>query len=253
MYACLASESITDEERERLILEHLPQVRLIAWRILERLPDSVVLEDLISAGVIGLIAAVDNFDPGHNVKLRTYAKHKIRGAILDSLRAMDWAPREQRRRAKQIEAAVAAVEQRFKRSSTAEEIAAQLDISIDEYHEWLVEIRGLNISSLECAAGDQGKDLLSGLLERAELERIMTRAIGGAPHRADGAEPVLSRGDVIAGDRKDCQTAHVASLATEVSGHFDAADTTGRDEALLARSGERMSAEDGRMRRSLRR
>jgi len=181
MYACLASESITDEERERLILEHLPQVRLIAWRILERLPDSVVLEDLISAGVIGLIAAVDNFDPGHNVKLRTYAKHKIRGAILDSLRAMDWAPREQRRRAKQIEAAVAAVEQRFKRSSTAEEIAAQLDISIDEYHEWLVEIRGLNISSLECAAGDQGKDLLSGLLERAELERIMTRAIGGMP------------------------------------------------------------------------
>ena len=193
MYACLASESITDEERERLILEHLPQVRLIAWRILERLPDSVVLEDLISAGVIGLIAAVDNFDPGHNVKLRTYAEHKIRGAFLDSLRAMDWAPREQRRRAKQIEAAVAAVEQRFKRSSTAEEIAAQLDISIDEYHEWLVEIRGLNISSLECAAGDQGKDLLhyissglenlpSALLERAELQRMLEQATASIPH-----------------------------------------------------------------------
>jgi RNA polymerase sigma factor FliA len=80
------------EERERLILEHLPQVRLIARRIHERLPESVNLEDLISTGTIGLIAAIDRFDPGHNVKLKTYAEYKIRGAILDSLRGLDWAP-----------------------------------------------------------------------------------------------------------------------------------------------------------------
>src|SRR5579883_1632001 len=90
------------EERERLILEHLPQVRLIARRIHERLPESVNLEDLISTGTLGLIAAIDRFDPNHNVKLKTYAEYKIRGAILDSLRGLDWAPRQQRKRSKQI-------------------------------------------------------------------------------------------------------------------------------------------------------
>src|SRR5579862_10053817 len=114
------------EERERLILEHLPRVRLIARRIHERLPESVNLEDLISTGTIGLIAAIDRFDPRHNVKLKTYAEYKIRGAILDSLRGLDWAPRQQRRRAKQIEAAICTAEQRLHRMPSEEEIAAEL-------------------------------------------------------------------------------------------------------------------------------
>src|SRR6266536_1952961 len=135
-------------EREHLILKHLPQVRLIARRIHERLPESVGLDDLISTGVIGLISAIDNFDPRHNVKLKTYAEYKIRGAILDSLRGLDWAPRQKRRRAKQIEAAIASAEQRLKRSPHEEDIACELGISIDEYHECLVEIRGLNVASL---------------------------------------------------------------------------------------------------------
>src|SRR5206468_4707429 len=86
------------EEREQLILEHLPQVRLIARRIHDRLPESVSLEDLISTGIVGLISAIDRFDASHNVKLKTYAEYKIRGAILDSLRGLDWAPRQQRKR-----------------------------------------------------------------------------------------------------------------------------------------------------------
>src|SRR5215471_12845943 len=108
-------EAMTNEERESLILEHLPQVRLIARRIQERLPESISLDDLISTGVIGLISAIDNFDPRHNVKLKTYAEYKIRGTILDSLRGLDWAPRQKRRKAKQIEAAVAASEQSLQR------------------------------------------------------------------------------------------------------------------------------------------
>jgi len=160
MYSHAASETIAEGDRERLILEHLPQVRLIARRIQERLPDNISLDDLVSTGVIGLISAIDNFDPAHNVKLKTYAEYKIRGAILDSLRGLDWAPRQKRRRAKQIEGAISAAEQRLQRSPTEDEIAGQLEISIDEYHEWLVEIRGLNIASLECAGSDQGKDLL---------------------------------------------------------------------------------------------
>lgn len=192
MYSSALSEPIAESERERLILEHLPQVRLIARRIQERLPESVSLEDLVSTGVLGLIAAIDHFDPAQNVKLKTYAEYKIRGAILDSLRGLDWAPRQKRRRAKQIEAAISAAEQKFKRSSAEDEVAAQLEISLEEYHEWLVEIRGLNIGSLEGAAGEPGKDLLnyipdpgdnlpSTVLERSELERILSQEIDSIP------------------------------------------------------------------------
>jgi len=179
---------MTDEERNSLILEHLPQVRLIARRIQERLPDSISLDDLISTGVLGLISAIDNFNPVHNVKLKTYAEYKIRGAILDSLRGLDWAPRQKRRKSKQIEAAIATAEQRLQGPPTEEDIAAELSITLEEYHEWLVEIRGLNLASLEYAGGDQGKDLLhylpdsgenlpSLLLERAELERLLASSI----------------------------------------------------------------------------
>lgn len=192
MYSLAVSETIGADERERLILEHLPQVRLIARRIQERLPENVSLDDLISTGVIGLISAIDNFDPAQNVKLRTYAEYKIRGAILDSLRGLDWAPRQKRRRSKQIEQAIAAAEQKLKRAPTEDEVAAQLEISLEEYHEWLVEIRGLNIASLEGAGGEQGKDLInfipdpsnnlpSALLERAELERLLTESIDDIP------------------------------------------------------------------------
>jgi len=85
---------VAAEVREQLILEHLPQVRLIARRIHERLPESVSLDDLVSTGVVGLISAIDRFDASHNVKLKTYAEYKIRGAILDGLRGLDWAPRQ---------------------------------------------------------------------------------------------------------------------------------------------------------------
>jgi len=192
MRAYAVSDMTSDDERERLILQHLPQVRLIARRIQERLPENISLDDLVSTGVIGLIAAIDNFDPSHNVKLKTYAEYKIRGAILDSLRGLDWAPRQKRRQAKRIEAAIAIAEQRLQRAPTEEEIAGQLEIPLEEYHEWLVEIRGLNIASLEYTSGDQGKDLLhylpdgdanlpSTLLEKSELERLLAEGIDEIP------------------------------------------------------------------------
>jgi RNA polymerase sigma factor for flagellar operon FliA len=192
MYGYSVPGEMSEEERERLILEHLPQVRLIARRIQERLPESISLDDLISTGVLGLISAIDNFDASHNVKLKTYAEYKIRGAILDSLRGLDWAPRQKRRKSKQIEAAISAAEQRLHASPSEQEIAAELGISLDEYHEWLVEIRGLNVASLEYAGNDQGRDLLhyipdgganlpSALLERSELERLLASSIDRIP------------------------------------------------------------------------
>jgi RNA polymerase sigma factor FliA len=184
---------LTAEVREQLILEHLPQVKLIARRIHERLPGSVSLDDLISTGVIGLIAAIDRYDATHDVKLKTYAEYKIRGAILDSLRGLDWAPRQQRRRAKLIESAIASLEQRYQRTPTEEEIAAHLGLSVAEYQNWLSEVRGLTLGSLENAGTEEeGCDLLryladkdehwpSQIVERAELERILAEAIEKMP------------------------------------------------------------------------
>ena len=192
-YQAAEAAALPAEERERLILEHLPQVRLIARRIHDRLPESVSLEDLVSTGIVGLIAAIDRFDASHNVKLKTYAEYKIRGAILDSLRGLDWAPRQQRKRSKQIEAAISAAEQRLHRSPSEEEIAAQLGLSIEEYHGWLVEVRGLNLGSLENASPDEeNRDMLkyvsddeeawpSRLLERSELQRLLVEAISKMP------------------------------------------------------------------------
>ena len=194
----MTTQMITSEEcaseREQLILEHLPQVRLIARRIHERLPESVSLDDLVSTGIVGLISAIDHFDPMHNVKLKTYAEYKIRGAILDSLRGMDWAPRQQRKRVKQIERAIAVIEQRVHRAPTEEEISVELKLTIEEYHEWLVDVRGVNLGSLESSSPEgEGKDLLhfisdneeswpSRLLERAELERLLAAAIDKMPY-----------------------------------------------------------------------
>lgn len=185
-------EEGTSADRERLILEHLPQVRLIARRIHERLPESVSLDDLISNGVVGLIAAVDKFDPSQNVQLKTYAEHKIRGAILDGLREMDWAPKNKRRQAKQIEAAISALEQRLGRAAAEEEIAGELKLSVEEYRQWLYEVRGLTIGSFEFASADQDGDLLdyipdtddnlpSKTLERADLERVLAQGIEQMP------------------------------------------------------------------------
>ena len=181
------------EERERLIFQNLPQVRLIALHIHARLPHSVSLEDLVSVGTLGLIAAIDNFDPALNVKLRTYSEHKIRGAILDSLRGLDWASRDRRRKAKSIDAAITKTEQRLCCGAGEEEIAAELKLSLDGYHEWLLDVQGLKVNSLDYESeyedarnlvevvADREENWPSELLESKELEKWLGAAIEGMP------------------------------------------------------------------------
>lgn len=193
MAAYDARRKLSPEERERLILEHLPQVRLIARRIHERLPKSVSLDDLISTGIVGLISAIDNYDPRMNVKLKTYAEYKIRGAILDSLRGLDWAPRQHRRRVKQIEAAIAAAEQKLQRVPTEEEIAEELGVSLQTYHEWLAEdVREITLGTVRPSNDEQGRELWeyladteetspAWLVEQAELRRLVAEAIERIP------------------------------------------------------------------------
>lgn len=192
MYTCQA-EPVSAETRDALILEQLPQVRIIARRIHERLPSNVSIDDLISTGTLGLIAAIDNFDPSQNVKLKTFAEYRIRGAILDGLRQQDWAPREKRKMNREMESAISAAEQRFGRAPTEEEIAAELKISLEEYRNWLVQTGALQMAALEVNdSGDGAYSLLkfvssaeseqpSRILERAELERLVTETISRMP------------------------------------------------------------------------
>jgi RNA polymerase sigma factor FliA len=178
--------------REALVLQHLPQVRLIAKRVHDRLPDYVSLDDLISTGVIGLLSAIDNFDPSLNVQLNTYAERKIRGAILDGLREMDWAPREVRKKSRLIEAAIHRAKQRAGREATEEEIAAELGIAPAEYQHWLAEVKNVELERLEYAGGEEpsrhllkavsdGAESPSRIVERGELERILALAIDRIP------------------------------------------------------------------------
>lgn len=180
-------------EREALVLQHLPQVRLIARRIHNRLPSHVSLDDLVSTGVVGLLTAIDNFDPSLNVQLNTYAERRIRGAIMDSLRDMDWAPRETRKKAKLIEAAIHKSKQHLGREPSEEEIAAELSIPPGDYHQWLSGIQAIDLEQLEYVSADGQKGSLlrlvsddkenwpSEVVERAELERILALAIERMP------------------------------------------------------------------------
>lgn len=193
MNAAFYAPAPASDERERLILEHLPNVRWIAIRIHERLGGSVALDDLISAGAIGLINAVDSFDPSFNAKLKTYAEHKIRGAILDSIRGLDGVAPHKRKRMKQMEAAIAAAEQRLQRVPTEEEIAAELHMPLAEYQNSLAELRAVSLGSLdEVAEGSSESRLLryvaqdeenqpARILERAELEKLLADGIEKMP------------------------------------------------------------------------
>jgi RNA polymerase sigma factor FliA len=180
-------------KRERLILEHLPQVRWIAMRLHERLPHSTSLEDLISIGTVGLINAVDNFDPSHNAKLKTYAEHKIRGAILDSVRGSDGVPTHKRKHIREVQRAMEILEQRLQTAPSEEQIAEELGISVAIYREWLLDLRGITMGSLDAAASpDDSRSLMyfiaepddqspARLLEKSELERVIEQGVKNMP------------------------------------------------------------------------
>src|SRR3954463_6258385 len=191
MYAA-TPETLTAKEREELTLEHLPQVTWIASRIHEKLPSSIQLDDLISAGIVGLLAAIDKFDPSHNASLRTYAEYKIRGAILDSIRGLDGIPTHRRKHVKQVQEAINITEQRLKRTPTEDEIAAELKISLEEYQQWMVDLRAVSLGSLDVIENSEEVGLLKfiaddselspeHLLQQAELERVVSDGISKLP------------------------------------------------------------------------
>ncbi len=130
------------QDRDQLILSNLPQVYYIARRIHERLPQQVPFDDLVHAGVIGLIEAVRNYDPSKSVPLKSYAKFRIRGAILDSIRELDWGSRRLRHKGRQIEEVISVLSKKLGRQPEEQEIAAEMEISIDELYDIAHRIDG---------------------------------------------------------------------------------------------------------------
>jgi RNA polymerase sigma factor for flagellar operon FliA len=190
-----AAVPVLTGEQERVLLEHLPIVRFLARRIHERLPQHVDIEDLVSAGVVGLMDAFAKFDPAKKVQFRSYAQFRIRGAILDSLRTLDWSPRELRRKGRAVEEAIRVLMARMGHAPGESEVAAEMALSLEEYQQLLGDLKGLEIGTLHMERNeDSGEEELAYIpgrpdedplfrCLRGELEDRLADAIAHLPDR----------------------------------------------------------------------
>jgi len=145
----LDPNKLTAEDKNKLVIEFSPLIKFIAQKIASRLPANIELDDLISSGVIGLMDAIDKWDPNRDNKFKTYAEFRIRGAILDELRAQDWIPRSIRDKAKVLDKTIVQLEAEIGRAPTDEEIAKALNMNVDEYHDLINQVRPVSLLSID--------------------------------------------------------------------------------------------------------
>ena len=184
--------------RDRLILTYAPLVKFVAGRLGSGLPAHVDEGDLVSYGLLGLIGAIERFDPDRDVKFETYAISRIKGAIIDELRSLDWVPRSVRTRARQIERAIAALEKELMRAPTDEEIAKKLGVTEEELDDSLLEISRSSVGALdELWSPTGGGDSIALIdtiedesgpdpelsLEQTEVKEALAEAISDLPER----------------------------------------------------------------------
>ena len=184
--------------RDRLIVNYSPLVKYVAGRLGSGLPAHVDEADLVSYGLLGLMSAIDRYDPERDIKFETYAMARIKGAIIDELRALDWVPRSVRSRAREIERAIAELESRLGRAPTDDEIATKIGISTEELEESLTDISRSSIAALdELWSGSGEGDQVSLLdtiedttgprpaeaLDETELREALADAIARLPER----------------------------------------------------------------------
>lgn len=191
-YQTTPSGPLTEHE---LIERYLPLVRNVVDRVKINLPAHVDADDLYSVGITGLLAAVRKYDPGQNTTFAGYATTRIRGAILDELRRMDWCPRRARAKAKKIKESINVVEQRLQRPATEEEIRAELGLSAKDYAKWMEEARPVCFVAIDQPAegeegggaslheiiADQSEIPVRDRLEQEELMQLMARCIAALP------------------------------------------------------------------------
>jgi len=149
----VATSRIT--RRDEVVLEHLPLVKAIAVRVHENLPVHVDLDDLVHAGILGLFDAANKFDSDKQVAFSSYAKHRIKGAILDSLRQLDWASRDLRRRHKQVEAATRELSTALQRTPTEAEVAEKLGVDVERWRQMMLDLRSVGLVSASTRTADQ--------------------------------------------------------------------------------------------------
>ena len=184
---------ISRQERDRIVLEHLPLVKAIAIRVHESLPVHVDLDDLIHAGVMGLFDAVTKYDDSKHVLFHAYAKHRIKGAILDSLRQLDWASRDLRRRQKQVESVSRDLAVKLGRNPVDTEVAEEMGVGIDRWRRMQMEMRTVGPVSTTPnpdAENDRTPEFAAApdlqpdrMCERRQLQTTLARAVGTLPER----------------------------------------------------------------------
>jgi RNA polymerase sigma factor for flagellar operon FliA len=188
-----------NDARDRLIVNYAPLVKYVAGRMSSALPAHVDESDLISYGLIGLIGAVERYDPDRAVKFETYAVSRIKGAIIDELRSLDWVPRSVRARAREVERKASELEHQLRRVPTDEELAKALDIGLNEFHDlinqianssivaldemWTVTAAGSETLSLIDTLGDRSAGDPANLLDVTELREGLADAIASLPER----------------------------------------------------------------------
>jgi len=190
---------ITTENREEVIKQYSPMIKYVANRIAMRLPPHIEVDDLISVGVLGLIDAITKYDPTRGAKFKTYAEFRVRGAILDELRSMDWVPRSVRQKASNIDSVVQKLQSKLGRPPEDEEVAGEMGISLDQFFDTLNETKSMPVLSLEglgiaketgeqqslldCLAGKSDTDPQIQI-RLNELKEIIAQAIDTLPEKA---------------------------------------------------------------------
>mgnify|MGYP003952761047 CR=1 FL=1 len=161
--------TVDPKVKDEIIIEYAPLIRYIAQKIASRLPSSIELDDLISCGVIGLMDAIEKFDPSRDNKFKTYAEFRIRGAILDELRAQDWVPRSIREKAKLVERTYIKLESKLGRPATDEEMCEELNLEQEEFYDLLNKAKSISLLNIDDSTtfkrGD--KKLISSLMENS--------------------------------------------------------------------------------------
>ncbi len=189
---------ITAENREEVIIRYSPMIKYVANRIAMRLPPHIEVDDLISVGVLGLMDAISKYDSSRGAKFKTYAEFRVRGAILDELRAMDWVPRSIRQKASSVDKVVQSLQAKLSRSPEDEEVAKEMGISLEQFHNTLNETKSIPVFSLDDLgiAKDSGEqqsllDCLAGKADAdpqtqirlIELKEIIAKAIDTLPEK----------------------------------------------------------------------